>query len=41
MADVAGLIRRAVARIRAAGVGPVMWCVVLLSAGLTVLEMIE
>lgn len=41
MADVAGLIKRAGAHIRAAGVGPVMWCVVLLSAGLTVLEMFE
>ncbi|KFI50789.1 sensor histidine kinase [Bifidobacterium biavatii] len=41
MADVAELVRRAGARIRAAGVGPVMWCVVLLSAGLTVLEMFE
>ncbi|RSX53724.1 histidine kinase [Bifidobacterium goeldii] len=45
MADVAGLIRRSGARIgeriRAAGAGPVMWCVVLLSAGLTVLEMVE
>ncbi|MBW3090189.1 hypothetical protein [Bifidobacterium miconisargentati] len=41
MADVAGLIRRAGERVRAAGVGPVMWCVVLLSAGLTVLEMVE
>lgn len=41
MADAAGLIRRAGARVRATGVGPVMWCVVLLSAGLTVLEMVE
>ncbi|KFI51811.1 hypothetical protein [Bifidobacterium biavatii] len=41
MADVAGLIKRAGERVRAAGVGPVMWCVVLLSAGLTVLEMFE
>lgn len=41
MADVAELVRRACARVRATGVGPVMWCVVLLSAGLTVLEMFE
>ncbi|NEG89202.1 hypothetical protein [Bifidobacterium aerophilum] len=41
MADAAGLVRRAGERVRAAGVGPVMWCVVLLSAGLTVLEMVE
>lgn len=41
MADVTGLIKRAGERVRAAGVGPVMWCVVLLSAGLTVLEMFE
>ncbi|PLS26433.1 hypothetical protein [Bifidobacterium parmae] len=44
MADAAGLTgpaRRFLERIRAAGVGPVMWCVVLLSVGLTVLEMVE